>query len=336
VAVVVTGAAGFIGAAVLRELTVGSPRTAVVAVDRRPVTGAPAGVACRTGDLLDGDLAVTAALREAEAVIHLAGCPSVRAAGPDIEARRRRDNVGAAARVLAAVPPHVPLVVASSSSVYGGSAAGRPCAETDPLRPVGGYARSKAAVERLCARRAAAGGLVVVARPFTVAGEGQRPDMALARWIDAARCGRPVSVFGSLARRRDVTDVRQVAAALVALTRLGREATGPVNIGTGRSVRLGELLDAVADAVGVRPAVRLLPAAAEEVSATLADTGRLRGLLGWAPVTDLPDVVRRQAAAQPTRAKPPGDCDVRQPSGPARPAERHSRQVEVGGLAVPA
>lgn len=335
-AVVVTGAAGFIGAAVLRELTAASPRTAVVAVDRRPVTGAPAGVDCRRGDLLDDEPGVTAALREAEAVIHLAGCPSVRAAGPDMEIRRRRDNVDATARVLAAVPPHVPLVVASSSSVYGGSTAGRPCAETDPRRPVGGYARSKVAVERLCARRAAAGGLVVVARPFTVAGEGQRPDMALARWIDAARSGRPVTVLGSLARRRDVTDVRQAAAALVGLTRLGREATGPVNIGTGRNVRLGELLDAVAEAVGVRPPVRLRPAAAEEVSATLADTGRLHGLLGWAPVTDLPAVVRRQAAAQPAPVKPPVDCDVRQPSGPTRAAERHGRQVEVGGLAVPA
>ena len=299
-AIVVTGAAGFVGRAVLRHLVRAGEQ--VVAVDRRPSLAA-AGVRVVTADLLDAGGDVTGALRCADAVIHLAGCPGVRDDRPDVERHRARDNVDATARVLETVPPAVPLVVASSSSVYGGSRDGRPSREDDPLRPTGGYARSKVRVEQLCAARVADGALVTTARPFTVAGEGQRPDMALARWIAATRSGVPVQVFGSTARRRDVTDVRQVAAALVGLARSGEP--GPVNVGTGVGHTLGDLLDAVEAALGRRPVVELVPAAAEEVTATLADTARLRSLLGWVPATDLRALVRRQAGV---------------PAGPARTA----------------
>ena len=160
--VVVTGAAGFLGRALVASLAVdGIP---VVAVDRRPPPDGP-GVTALRADLLDRDPAVTEALRRADAVFHLAGRPGVRDTGAAADAARTRDNVHATAAVLATVPPGPPLVVTSSSSVYGG-AAGRPSRESDPLRPLGGYARSKVAVERLCAGRP-----VAVLRPFTVAGE---------------------------------------------------------------------------------------------------------------------------------------------------------------------
>ena len=316
-AVIVTGAAGFLGRAVLGHLNdTGIPTWAV---DRRLVLGLdgpqlegrrldgpglegaelrrpdPSMVRVHTADLLDDDPELARILSRADAVIHLAGAPSVRATGPAVAAGRRRDNVEAVRRVLAAVPASVPLVVASSSSVYGGSAPGRPSAESDPLCPRGGYAHSKAAVEAMCAERIAVGARVTVVRPFTVAGEGQRTDMALSRWIAATRAGRPVQVYGSLRRRRDITDVRQVAVALVALARLG--VPGPVNLGTGKSVSLGDMLGSVAAALGTEPAVQVCPATAEEVPGTLADTTRLRELLGWVPVTDLDALVRRQAGA---------------------------------------
>lgn len=188
-------------------------------------------------------------------------------------------------------------MVTSSSSVYGGSA-GRPCAEGDPLRPRGGYARSKVQVEVHCAGRLRRGGAVTVARPFTVAGEGQRPDMALARWIEAARSGRPLMVFGCPERTRDVTDVAEVGRALLALTERG--VRGVVNVGTGVGHPLGELAAAVGAALDAEVRTVVTPAAAVEVSHTLADTRRLRRLAGFVPRTDLPALVARQvAAAQP-------------------------------------
>lgn len=296
-AAVVTGAAGFIGRALVRALL--DAGTHVVGVDRRFQPGEP-GLTVLTADLLDGDERVREALASADAVFHLAGCPGVREHGPDVELRRHRDNPLATASVLAPVPARTPLVVTSSSSVYGGTAGVRPCRETDRLQPRGGYARSKVLVERLCLQRLGSGGAVAIARPFTVAGEGQRPDMALARWVAAAREGRPLRVFGSLQRTRDITDVRDMARVLVVLAEA--EARGIVNIGTGVGRRLAELVRTVGDVVEVEVRVSIESAAPEEASDTLAGTARLRRLAGFVPATDLGDVVARQAAAsEPAR-----------------------------------
>lgn len=295
--VVVTGAAGFVGSAVVAELLRRGRR--VVAMDRRTLA-APAAehaeaMLALTGDLLDRDALADAALATADAVIHLAGCPGVRDSSADVAARRARDNVAATARVLAAVPAEVPLVVASSSSVYGGSA-GRPSRETDALAPRGGYARSKVAVEGLCAQRAAAGGRVAVVRPFTVVGEGQRPDMALVRWLAAAEAGRPLEVFGSLERTRDLTDVRGLATVLAALAEGAQVPGGVLNVGTGRPRTLAEVVAAVAEVTGRDVRTVVTPAAAVEPADTWADTALLGATLGVVPSTDLLDVVARAHA----------------------------------------
>lgn len=293
--VVVTGAAGFVGSHLVELLAAAGHR--VVGVDRRPAMPAAAAerLVADLADPLPGEVAD--ALRGAEAAFHLAGRPGVRDPAPGVDRLRHRDNVVAAEQVLALVRPQVPLVVASSSSVYGGARHGgrRPSREGDRPRPLGGYARSKLELEGRCAARAAAGGLVAVARPFTVAGERQRPDMAVARFLAAAAAGRPVRLLGSPARRRDVTDVRDVARGLARLAEL--EATGVVNLGTGTSHRLDELAATVAAVLGRPVTVLTAPASRAEDDATLADTTRCRFLLGFVPLTDLPALVARQAAA---------------------------------------
>lgn len=321
---VVTGATGFLGSVLVDTLLAGGQT--VVGIDRRPpaVSSTRPGLRLLLADLLDRDERVTDALAEADAVFHLAARPGVRDSGahrfPDparLAQLRRRDNVDATARVLDVVPPATPLVVTSSSSVYGGAdrvtGRVRPSGEDDPLRPLGGYARTKVAAEQLCGRRLAAGGRVAIARPFTVAGEGQRPDMALARWLAAARAGRPLRVLGSLERSRDVTDVRDVACVLVALA--GTGACGPVNVGTGTGHTLAEMLAAVGQAVGVEPVVTLEPAGAEEVRDSLADPRRLQRLVGFVPRTDLAGLVARQARA----AGPAAERATVRATGPAAP-----------------
>ncbi|MGI9062199.1 MAG: NAD-dependent epimerase/dehydratase family protein [Pseudonocardiaceae bacterium] len=288
---VVTGAAGFIGRTLVRLL---AQRGEVVGIDRRPQRPVP-GLTPITADLLDADPVVRRALVGASVVHHLAGWPDVRDERPDVEYRRFRDNVLATCAVLAAVPPDTPLVVTSSSSVYGGTHGGRPSRETDRLHPRGGYARSKVAVEQVCDGRLQVGGAVIVVRPFTVAGEGQRPGMALARWLAAARAGDPLTVLGSPARTRDITDVRQVAAALADLA--GSGLRGTVNLGTGVGRSLADLADAVSRMVGVDVSTSVVPAQHVEVSHTLADTRLLRRTIGWVPSTDLDELVSRQLTA---------------------------------------
>jgi nucleoside-diphosphate-sugar epimerase len=291
--IVVTGAAGFIGRALTAALDAAGHR--VVAVDRSPLPPPAARFVPLRADLTAATDEVRDALRSADAVFHLAGRPGVRDPHPAADWLRQRDNVLATREVLWHVRPAVPLVVTSSSAVYGGSQGGRASRETDPLRPLGGYARSKAAAEWLCAQRRQRGGLVAVARPFTVAGEGQRPDMALARFIAAVRAGRPIVLHGLPTRTRDITDVRDVVRALCGLAEQG--ASGPVNIGTGRPHALADLVAAVSRGLDAPAEVVLRPAAPDDPPATRADTRRLRRLLGFQPSTDLDDLVRRQSAA---------------------------------------
>lgn len=290
--VVVTGAAGFIGRHVVGVLR--SRGVAVVGIDRRPWVPTD-GERLLLADLALPSDEVDTALREAEGVIHLAGRPGVRDRDPSAEHWRHRDNVVAGQRVLDVTPASTPVVVASSSSVYGGSRAGRPSHELDPVRPRGGYARSKAALEERCHVRAARGGLVSVARPFTVAGEGQRPDMAFSIWIDAALRGEPLTVLGDLRRRRDVTDVRDVAEGFVRL--LERAPVTTVNLGTGTDHDLRTMAETVARVCDVPLRTATRPASADEVTRTLADPTRCRRLLDLSPTTDLDGLVRRQVAA---------------------------------------
>jgi nucleoside-diphosphate-sugar epimerase len=284
---VVTGAAGFLGRHVLEQAAGGGHE--VFTVDRRHAT-------YRSTDLVvdlaapgdrQGELA--SVLSAAQAVIHLAGCGGVRDDGDDVAKRRERDNVMAARTVLRLTPARCPVVVTSSSSVYGGSRRGRPSDEDDRLRPLGGYAMTKIEVERECARRTARGGRVTVVRPFTVVGRWQRADMALSRWVAQAMAGRALTVFGDLHRRRDLTDAADVARALLRLADTAPQLT--VNLGSGTAVSLGTITAAVAARLG-DSGVELLAPSPCEPHLTLADVRRCQELLGFAPRSpDLDDTV---------------------------------------------
>lgn len=292
--VVVTGAAGFIGRNLVERLV--SDGREVVAIDRRD--DLPAAAHRLVADLAAPDGSVGETLGAAGVVWHLAARSGVRTAGPEIEVARHLDNVVATENVLELTPPGTRVIVTSSSSVYGGSLRdgdNRACREDDALDPRGGYARSKVEVEGLCRARRHRGGKVSVARPFTVAGEGQREDMAISIWIRAALAGRPLRILGSPDRTRDVTDVRDVVEGLVRMAEVDRDLV--VNLGTGVGRSLREMATTVASTVGAPLHVVTESASDEEVPATLADVSRCRTELGFVPRTDLQELVSRQLQA---------------------------------------
>jgi nucleoside-diphosphate-sugar epimerase len=290
---VVTGAAGFLGGHVVAQAADDGRPTCTV--DRRHPVDGQVDVLVDLAEPGDQLAALSEMFAAATAVVHLAGAAGVRARGAGIAERRRRDNVLATRTVLALTPPAVPVVVTSSSSVYGGAASlGRPSREADPPRPLGGYARSKIAVEQDCARRRDRGGRITIVRPFSVIGRGQRADMALARWVAEAMTGAPLTVYGSLHRTRDFTDVATTARALLALADLAPQTV--VNLGSGRAITLGTVTTAVARMLG-DTGIHTVAATANEPDHTLADVRRCQRLLGFTPTSpDLDAVVSAIAA----------------------------------------
>jgi GDP-4-dehydro-6-deoxy-D-mannose reductase len=291
--VLVTGAGGFVGAHVRNAL-------AASGHDVLSDTDARAGALDLTEDGV-ADAVVRAA--EPEAVIHLAARVEPR---DNTWHALLRNNQLAAFRVLDSVRQRAPrarVLVASSSAVYGAVPRERnPIRETESTRPVTMYGASKAGTEAIAFAFAASGLQVTVCRPFNTIGPGGDKRSALAQWtrklldLDSAgsdgvfRCG-PLTTF------RDLTDVRDIARAYVAI--LEHSLTEPVlNLCSGRAVEGAVALDMLFATAGVRPRVVSAPARADDILFQSGDNSRLTATTGWGPSIMLQQTVEEVVREQ--------------------------------------
>lgn len=236
----------------------------------------------------------------ADAVIHLAAQPGVRLSWSEGFAVYVERNISASQRLLeAARRTRVPrLVLASSSSVYG-NATDQPIGEHAPTRPFSPYGVTKLAMEHLASAYGANWGLsTVVLRYFTLYGPGQRPDMALHRFIAAVAAGRPVPVYGDGEQVRDFTYVSDAAAATLAAVEADVAPASVFNVAGASPATVNHLLSLVSEHVGRPLVTRHLPAQAGDVRATHGAVDRARAVLGWRPEVSLDDGVKLQVVHQ--------------------------------------
>lgn len=247
-------------------------------------------------ELIEADLATAglhAATEGVEAIFHLAAQPGVRGSWGASFDVYLRDNVLATQRLLEAMLPHRPrFVLASSSSVYG-QADRLPVSEEDAARPISPYGVTKLAAEHLATLYRRAHELsVVTLRYFTVYGPRQRPDMALARFLEAAVRGVPLEVLGNGEQSRDFTFVGDAVDATVKA--LGAPSGSCYNVGGGSRATVNEVVAMVEELLGRRLEVHRRPAATGDALHTWADTTRIRQDLGWKPATGLREGLRLQ------------------------------------------
>ncbi len=297
----VTGAAGFIGSALARRLL--DEGATVVGVDAYTNTYNIAEKRARTSSLsrhpryehVEGDLVdlpLPELLDGVEAVFHLAGRPGVRPSF-ELEHLYRHDNVEATQRLLdaAAARPVRRVVYASSSSVYGD--APLPFRETRAPAPISPYGRTKLEAEEICLAANGPALETVALRYFTVYGPGQRPDMGLRRFAEAALAGRPIQLFGDGTQSRDFTFVDDIVEA----TRRAADAPAAglaLNVGGGSRVTLLEVFEILGEFVGRPVEVEAQPFARGDVRHTVADGSRARDLLGFAPRVPFAEGYRRE------------------------------------------
>jgi GDP-4-dehydro-6-deoxy-D-mannose reductase len=240
-----------------------------------------------SGDVRDAG-ACLAQVRDArpDAVLHLAAIASVADAWRNPGAVSDV-NVGGTRNLLAAVRAAVPdarFVLVSSAEIYGAvPETEQPIDETAPPRPPSPYAASKLEAEALARE---AGLDAVIARPFPHIGPGQDTRFAIASFAsqiaEIERGAEPVLRVGNLDARRDISDVRDVVGAYLALLTGGATA-GPYNVCSGRAVRIGDVLSSLLalarTEIEVRPdPARLRPA---DIPLLLGSPARIERDLGW-------------------------------------------------------
>jgi len=272
--VLVTGGAGFIGTAVIRALRAAGHRVTVV--DRSPPRDPE--VSCVVGDLQDPDVRCAAVADGTEAIVHLAAATSVvgSISAPD---RVFADNVAVTAALLelARVRGVTQFVLASTNAVVG-SAADGVITERSPLQPLTPYGGTKAACEMLLSAYGGSYNIAPCVLRFTnVYGVGMgSKDSIVARLMRAALSGATLQVYGDGDQRRDFIHVDDVAAAV---GRAVQDAwTGTVVVGSGASISVLELVDAVRRACATPLPVEHVPARDGEMQAVDVDTGRARAL----------------------------------------------------------
>jgi UDP-glucuronate 4-epimerase len=291
---VVTGAAGFIGSQLAEKLL--DEGHDVVAIDCFTDYYDPAlkeenaaGLDVARVDLAEEDLD----LAGVDGVFHLAGQPGVRSFGDVFEEYVRR-NLLASRRVFeAAAAAGVRVVFASSSSIYGEAERYPTPEETEP-RPISPYGITKLGCEQLAHAYAQSFGLdAVVLRYFTFYGPRQRPDMALARIVDALARGSSFELYGDGLQSRSFTYVADGVEATI--TAMERAPAGAVyNVGGGEEATMREAI-ATLERVSDRTLDLVeRAAAAGDVRRTSADATRIGRDLDWRATTALEDGLRAQ------------------------------------------
>ncbi|TVV71662.1 NAD-dependent epimerase/dehydratase family protein [Sphingomonas solaris] len=321
--ILVTGAAGFIGFHVANRLLARGER--VLGIDSlNDYYSVPlkrdrlAAIAAAHGDasrFVQVDFADHVALEAAlagepiERIVHLGAQAGVRHSIEHPRDYVQANLVGHLNMLEVARGRGVPMVYASSSSVYGGN-------ETSPFRvedrvdrPLSLYAATKKADELMSETYAHLYRLPLTGlRFFTVYGPWGRPDMAMWLFTDAILHGRPITVFNGGDMRRDFTYVDDIVSGIVAALDNpppddGTEKAGGsrsphrlYNIGNNRSEELGRLIEIVEAACG-RPAIRdYRPMQPGDVKETYADIGAIQRDLGFAPTTTIAEGVPRFVA----------------------------------------
>lgn len=252
--VLVTGATGAVGPAVVRALRADGIAVRVL-VRRIPPAGLmPADVEVVLGDVRD-EVVVSLALENIDIVHHLAG--AAHRPGADLRTTRLFEDMNVEGTrtvtraALAAETPHV--VFYSTIAVYGPNRSPEPMDESSPVRAVAAYAVSKARAESL-----ALGELedrVTILRLAAVIGPRMKANYK--SLVDAITRGRFVAA-GKMTNRRTIVheaDVGQVAV-LVSRSKLSRGKIYNVTDGCIHTIR--EIVDAIAAAAGCRlPPVQL-------------------------------------------------------------------------------
>jgi len=320
-AVLVTGAAGFIGSATSRALL--DRGDEVVGIDNLNSYYDPALKQARLANLASRfdnrfrfervDFSDAEALQrvadsvEIDGIVHLGAQAGVRYSIENPGAYIQSNLVGHANMLELARHRAVRhMVYASSSSVYGGNKSLPFRVEDRVDHPLSLYAATKKADELLSESYASLYRLPLTGlRFFTVYGPWGRPDMAMWIFTKALYAGEPLPLFNGGEMRRDFTYVDDIVRGVVACLDKEPADDGEVkaggsssphalyNIGNSRSEDLMRVVELLEQATGKKALLEPKPMQPGDVKATFADISAIEQDHGFAPVTSIDEGIPR-------------------------------------------
>ncbi|MFO0567818.1 MAG: GDP-mannose 4,6-dehydratase [Polyangiaceae bacterium] len=306
--VLVTGGAGFIGSNVADRLLHAGHSVVVFdnfdpyydpAQKRRNVGRALESPSYR---LIEGDVRDRASLASAfesaapDVVVHLAARAGVRASVEDPLSYLEVNELGGLFVLEESrIRGGVPIVFASTSSVYGGGSV-PPFREDDPATtPLSPYAASKRSAELMVHAYHHLHRIpVAVARFFTVYGPRGRPDMAMYSFTRDILAGRPIRLHGETTER-DFTYVDDIVDGVLGAMDWVKRTRGhdTFNLGRSEPVRVRRLIELLSRELGVEAKVVMGELGASEVVRTAANVEKAHSAFGYRPRVSLEEGVRR-------------------------------------------
>jgi UDP-glucose 4-epimerase len=306
----ITGGAGFIGSHLTEALLARGDHVVVLdnlATGRfanLDAVGAHPHFRFVQGSVLD-ELVVDEAVHECDAVVHLAAAVGVRLI-VEQPLRSFTTNIRGSEVVLTAAHRYRrPVLVASSSEVYGKNNTG-PLHETMDrvLGPTSverwSYSTAKAVDEILAFLYHRERGLpAVVARFFNTVGPRQSPayGMVIPRLVRQALAGEPLTVHGDGQQSRTFCHVSDTVAAILGVLDEPAAFGEPFNIGGDREITVLQLAELIRDRTGSSSPIDLIPyeeayaKGFEDMRRRVPDTSKLHALTGWRPVRTLEDIL---------------------------------------------
>ena len=311
--VLVTGGAGFIGSHLTQALLSSDKRVIVVdnfndfyspSIKRQNIKAVLNAVSEKQAEnfvLLEEDIRTLRLdqLKEHESidtVVHLAAMAGVRPSLMNPVLYQDVNVVGTQALLeLSRVLKVKKFIFASSSSVYGVNP-NVPWSESDDvLEPISPYAASKVSGELQGRVYHHLYGMDFIAlRFFTVYGPRQRPDLAIAKFIERAFKREAIDMYGDGTSARDYTFVDDIVNGVLAAVEKELHGYQVINIGNSFPVELRALVKMVEEATGVSLHIQRKPQQPGDVPRTFADISKARQLLGYNPMTSMEEGIRLQ------------------------------------------
>jgi NAD dependent epimerase/dehydratase len=210
-------------------------------------------------------------------------------------------NVSGTLNVLEAVRREgvTKMINTSTSEVYG-TPETVPITEAHPLRGQSPYSATKIAADKLCESYALSFGTpVTILRPYNTFGPRQSARAVIPTILSQLLAGARTIRLGAVTPRRDFTFVADTCDGFVRAAAADLEPGTVVQLGTGRTVSIGETFDLCRSVLGVDAEVvtdeqRVRPAGSE-VEILQSDPSLAQSLLGWTPQVSLEDGLARTA-----------------------------------------